>query len=486
MAPAPAPEPSREPRPESNDERASLRSATEIDAEKPNTPRVGVELVLEEVIVERGVADTPPVEKVIVERGRAGLDLVLEDQAEEVIVERGVADTPPVTPPLTPPPTPPPMPLPGPETPTKRARQPPERGRWSAGHYATLGTLFAASGCGMLGCGPGTMSLAVFGMSKDASLGFVAGSASSMLALGRSISLLLAVGSAGFSFGKLVGGPLADALGGKLTLVAVLTAMGGGQLLMSLTPSLGPLMCAAWFLTRGAHALTWCGVMLEARPWFLENGQETALSFLTASCPSGAFAGAVLGGRLLSRSGWRGVARTTGIVTLAVAALQLVALRPPPQPPADDDSPTVEWPVSPRRRRRAKRRRTMEALGVIIRSRKLWACYAASALITPTLDLPTLLPLYLDTLGADEVRIGLLGSLFSLAAVPAVLGGGFVHQRMRPKQRSLLYAPLLCVSAAGLLLLSTVRQGGRLAALAVAPSLVVIMGGISPSFYIPT
>jgi cyanate permease len=113
--------------------------------------------------------------------------------------------------------------------------------------------------------------------------------------------------------------------------------------------------------------------------------------------------------------------------------------------------------------------------------------YGCSALITPTLDLPTLLPLYLDTLGLDSLRIGWLGSLFSLAAVPAVLGGGWLHQRLESKQRKWFYVPLLCLSACGLHALSTVQgySPRSAAARVLLPStLVAIMSGMSPAFYI--
>jgi hypothetical protein len=79
--------------------------------------------------------------------------------------------------------------------------------------------------------------------------------------------------------------------------------------------------------------------------------------------------------------------------------------------------------------------------------------------------------------------------MFSLAAVPAVLGGGWLHQRLDYTQRKFFYAPLLCLAACGLQALSTVQGHAPHSAAAriLLPSaLVAIMGGMSPSFYIPT
>lgn len=284
-------------------------------------------------------------------------------------------------------------------------------GSWSARHYLTVASLFAASACGMFGCGPGTMSLAFYGMGKDKTLGFSA----------AAISSLLALGSAGFSFGKLFGGPLSDRLGGKRSLCLILSIMGVCQVLMSRRSSLR-VLAVAWFATRAVHAAMWCGVMLVARPWFMTNNLSAALSLLTASCPTGAFSGALLGGRLLATRGWRGVAWHTGVLTLATGAFvqlavshsppatasitgELVQARVPATANASQMAPPARKPPGPRQG--STRNRTgLTAAGIVLRDPKLWAVYGCSALITPTLDLPTLLPLYLDSLGVDALRIG--------------------------------------------------------------------------------
>ena len=303
-------------------------------------------------------------------------------------------------------------------------------GGWSARHYLTCASLFAASACGMFGCGPGTMSLAFYGMGKDKTLGFSA----------AAISSLLALGSAGFSIGKLFGGPLSDRLGGKRSLCLILSIMGACQVLMSRRSGLR-VLAVAWFVTRAVHAAMWCGVMLVARPWFMTNNLSAALSLLTASCPTGAFSGALFGGRLLATRGWRGVAWHTGVLTLATGAfVQLAVSHSPPatvsiigervaaatnasqntqparKPPRSQREASVASakPRSPSGLRKggARHRTRLEAVpvrraaAIVLRDPKIWAVYSCSALITPTLDLPTLLPLYLDSIGVDPLRIG--------------------------------------------------------------------------------
>ena len=76
------------------------------------------------------------------------------------------------------------------------------------------------------------------------------------------------MGSAGYSVGKLIGGPVSDRLGGKATLASMLAIMGSAKLVMGRSSRLS-LMATAWVAARVAHALTWPGVMLMIRPWFL-------------------------------------------------------------------------------------------------------------------------------------------------------------------------------------------------------------------------
>ena len=76
------------------------------------------------------------------------------------------------------------------------------------------------------------------------------------------------MGSGGYSVGKLIGGPISDRLGGKGTLASMLTIMGLAKLVMGRGSRLS-VMTVAWVGSRTAHALTWPGVMLMIRPWFL-------------------------------------------------------------------------------------------------------------------------------------------------------------------------------------------------------------------------
>jgi sugar phosphate permease len=78
-------------------------------------------------------------------------------------------------------------------------------------------------------------------------------------------------------------------------------------------------------------------------------------------------------------------------------------------------------------------------------------------------------------------QIGTLGSLFPVAAVPAVLMAGQLQQRLTPKQRQWVYAPLLGVSTVGMLVLSSMTVASPI----IAPILVAIMFGVGPTLYVP-
>lgn len=389
---------------------------------------------------------------------------------------------------------------------------------WATGHYHNLIVLFFAFGMGMFG--NATMSLAIFGLSKDSTL--------------KLSTSLLSVGSAGYSFGKLFGGSLSDVLGGKGTLSCTLGVMGCCQWVISRTSSFA-VMRACWVAHRFAHAMTWMGVMLVARPWFVNNRQAFAVTVLTSSCRSGFFLGSFLGGSWLAR-GWRGTARSTSLLTFLVAALQLTLRPRPPKahastaqqrqelghaPPhnddaagcggcaaaalAADDKPSAAAAAAPTAASPGRQRPLpiLQVLAtVLFRSPKLWLVYLCSSFLTPVYDLASLLPMWLDSLGAmSETTIGRLGSVSPLTAVPAIVLAGSLHNQLSPQQRQWLYAPLLCVTAAGCFALSTLGPAPRPGITRVVPgtvggstlaspavigaALMAIMAGLSPAFYIP-
>lgn len=273
--------------------------------------------------------------------------------------------------------------------------------------------------------------------------------------------------------GKLVGGPISDILGGRGTLAIMLTIMGGAKLAMGRATSLRT-MSLLWGLARAAHSLTWMGLMLAARPWFLGNGLSSALPLLTSSSRVGAFLGSIIGGNMLAgRGGWKGVARFTSVVTFTTAALMLTLRHGPASSKAaarDCESSSAENAPEPKTMPFGK------AMRIAAREPKLWLVYGSTALVTPTFDLTTLLPMWLDGLGMGAAQIGTLGSLFPVAAVPAVLMAGKLQQTLNASQRQLLYAPLVGLSTLGMLMLSTLTTASPM----IAPILVIIMAGEPP------
>ena len=343
-----------------------------------------------------------------------------------------------------------------------------DKPRWGTMHYHTLATIFIAYASGMYA--KGTTSLAIFGMGKDAALGFSATDISSMLALG----------TVSYSVGKLVGGPVSDMAGGRNTLSATLMVIGVCKLFMSRSSSLLSLT-SAWVVARLAHAFMWMGCMLMVRPWFEGNGQSSALSVVTSSSRVGAFLGSFAGGILLALpAGWRGLTRSTGVVALVAGALQLT-LRS--KPPVDATGPSATATSAPSSKKmRPKKMSARQVVQIVLSDPKLWAVYGSTMLTIPTFDLTSLLPMYLDTLGMAPSQIGTLGSVFPLAAVPAILISAQLHQRLTAKARTMLYAPLLCVSAACLLVFSKLRTASTII---IAPLLIAIMAGVAPALYVP-
>lgn len=131
---------------------------------------------------------------------------------------------------------------------------------------------------------------------------------------------------------------------------------------------------------------------LTPRAWqcYAGNTRTTALSILTTSSRVGAFLGSLLGGTLLARAaGWRGLSQLTGIVTLVVATLQLTMRAGPCSAPVVAPAAAMQDD--------AKTGKTTSAgsstLSIVLRETKLFCVFGSTALVTPTFDLTTLLPM---------------------------------------------------------------------------------------------
>ena len=90
--------------------------------------------------------------------------------------------------------------------------------------------------------------------------------------------------------------------------------------------------------------------------------------------------------------GWRSLSRITAVVTLACAAAMLTLSNTPPTKEEAPAASSDGTPTTPEKAA-APKMAMGKALGIGFRTPKLLLVYASTALITPTFDLTTLLPM---------------------------------------------------------------------------------------------
>jgi sugar phosphate permease len=265
-----------------------------------------------------------------------------------------------------------------------------------------------------------------------------------------SFANVLSAGSLAYTFGKAFGGSFADWFGGKNTMVLSHLIMGGAFIGMSTGGKPSPRrLTILWSLSRLVHASLWPATSIIHKELFFKHKRfRSFAALLSTSSRLGAFAGSTVGAFLLAKLGiWSRAIYVAGIYYVCIGLLIASKLNPE----NGYTSPTIL--------KNDTRNKTINAVEgggeddeyVVeycsngwrnaLSNPKLWLVFIGNSLTTPTFELVAILPQYLSdtvpTLTTSEV--GLLGSLFPLMAVPAVLGGAWLEPYLNSTSRLLYY-----------------------------------------------
>ncbi|CAK8990901.1 Uncharacterized protein (Fragment) [Durusdinium trenchii] len=291
----------------------------------------------------------------------------------------------------------------------------------------------------------------------------------------REVGALNAKGQLAYALGKLLGGPVVDAIGGGKSLLAILLLLFGSFTAMARSPTAGAKLTTSFAVSRAATAAVWTACAVALRNAFSGPGLAQALSIGQVAMRVGASSGSVFGGWLLSRvKSWRKLLMayaTLGALTSVGLALQLIlrgtvrtTLRP--KGTADDvaQRKIAVLPVG-------------RSLALAAQMPRLWLLFGSTTMITPTFDFVALLPQFLhDVYQMNDLTIGSLSGAFPLSAPPAILLATAVLPRltMNAKAASLLVAQ--SCSAMAFFLLSKQPKPTLL-----MPALIAISGGCAPA-----
>lgn len=305
---------------------------------------------------------------------------------------------------------------------------------------------------------------------------------------------MLTAGNTGYTLGKLLGGALTDALGGRRMLTATSLVTAAAFAVISRARSLTTLTIA-WALARLFMAGGYPAGTAICHQNFQGNGIGFALGVFSTSSRVGAVLGSVCLGTLLSPAvglSWRGILGVSAALSLAVGVgieCSPALKQLPPQPLANmavegvdgDGSATIQRVEA----EKVITRSAGEAIRALVRSGRLWLIFASTACLGPAFDLGALLPLYLaQTYKLSPAAAAVTSGAYPLGAALSLVVSGWLYDRMKPKQRTAYFGSLLVV-AAGSLTVLTRRSAGNTPKWVLASCLFSTMFGVAPSLYLP-
>jgi OPA family glycerol-3-phosphate transporter-like MFS transporter len=274
---------------------------------------------------------------------------------------------------------------------------------------------------------------------------------------------IAAWGMAGMIAGKLLTGVIADWLGGRRVFLVALSITA----LLAFTFSWGTsatFFAAINFLLLFAMAASWPSMASIISVWYPSTKYGRVWGALSISSRLGASLSMIVLGMLLTVFSWQNVFRTAGIIGLCIAAGISFYLKANPK---HVGLPSLEDRVAPEDSDRQDETNTeqktphflddknpAEALWAFAKSGRFWLICLSLMCTTILMDFIIFLPLYLTSFeGVLSAQAGSWASAFPIGCLLALVGGGFLYDRVSRKGRVGLLGGLLgatCVSITAL------------------------------------
>jgi sugar phosphate permease len=268
------------------------------------------------------------------------------------------------------------------------------------------------------------------------------------------VGVIASVGTFAYAAGKLLNGVLVDRVGGRVGFLAALAAVAVFGALGAFAPTLGALS-AIYGLNRFAGSAGW-GAMVKIVPtWFGVTRSATVIGVMSLSYVLGGVAATLLAREIVTLGGgWRAVMGYPSLVLLLLLLLCAAFVR--------------TGPLHPRAERRADSAATdrWAELGELLKKPQFIVACAVSFAVTLLRD--SFNHWSVDFLteaqgqGGSVPAAALHSVGFDLAGAIAILGNGFLYDRIKPEYRGWLVASSLGFLALVLLVLPTVATSNLL------------------------
>ncbi|MFO0902035.1 MAG: MFS transporter [Pirellulales bacterium] len=302
---------------------------------------------------------------------------------------------------------------------------------------------------------------------------------------------VLAAGTCGALAGKFLCGYAADRFGGKRTFSAALFLASAFVGMFALSNTL-VMFQASFFLTLMAQAAGWPSMTKIVVNWVTPRNYGRVWGVLSTSSRVGTLAATFLLGSLLAWISWRVMLGAAAVVGAIVAVYYALRMRERPEEPLAESSSSSSAQSAAQSAREPHpfdRLSLGQACPHFVRSLSFWLIAASLMGLTILWDFLLLAPMYLqDTLGLSAASASQAASAFPFGSLIAVLGGGYLFDRLRPGQAALMMAGLL-TSATACLAVFAMLPGWTLSPLTsrVLPIVLLFLFGacLSPCYYIP-
>ena len=263
---------------------------------------------------------------------------------------------------------------------------------------------------------------------------------------------IAAWGMAGMITGKLLTGVIADWLGGRRVFLVALSITA----LLTVTFSWGnsaTFFASINFLLLFAMAASWPSMASIISVWYPSTKYGRVWGILSTSSRLGASLSMISLGMLLTVFSWQNVFRTAGVMSFCVVACISFFLKAKPK---DVGLPALEDQVANTEQKAPHfldDKNPAEALWAFARSGRFWLICLSLMCTTILMDFIVFLPLYLTSFeGVSSAQAGSWASAFPIGCLLALIGGGFLYDRVSRKGRvgllgGLLGATCVCVAA---------------------------------------
>jgi OPA family sugar phosphate sensor protein UhpC-like MFS transporter len=300
---------------------------------------------------------------------------------------------------------------------------------------------------------------------------------------------ILAYGTVGAMFGKLIWGPLADKIGGRLTFLIgiVLTALLVAAFGLSHNVVAFTICSALLYCTKSSG---WPGMTKVVGEWYLPRQYGRVWSILSTSSRASVVLGTVFFGWLLAFFDWRTVAfLSTGFALLVYVVCRFFLQDKPTDPDFMKDDKEAPAAVADKKNHPLDGTSLWAGLWAFARSGRVWLVIAMLMALTCAMAFLDFLPAYLmenfeltPSQASASSAIMPLGSLIGLIA-SIVCYDWFSKKQLRAVLTATLAVATLCIVSLQYLPQLDISLTWNLR---IATGLILLFGIMtSPAYYIP-